>query len=466
MDAQLVIEADYSGTFWFAEDPDVVWQGVLRRREDGLLKLHLITDGLEEPIAEQDSIVLGRVYGDNVRLDKCLGAQLRMTSADIAFERVAVARGEAIVGIGQTFRRTALWLTEVNGWIDHKVASFEGEPSNRTIKLNLPPAIVIQDADPRVVIRFAYQAVISPNRSQESTLLTASPFFDIKHGALNLDEQRWEVEVLQKFITLCTGIPSMIERVETTQYATDNDLERFVRQRWHPVWLFDRFSVPSVIPPGRMGHRYPVEFSALRKHWKAVYPTFRETVREYPLYIEALLAPYFNETMPDELMFSTLVFAAEGFHREVKGGKYMDQARYKRDYMRPLRALIPRLGRVDVEESISNSLAFCNQKSLRTRLGDYVLDLPEAVLISLFGDDDPQVFLRKIVSTRNYLAHREPGLAAQSFAAGTELRWGYRMLHALLLSHLLVRLGFPAEIVAPWVQAVKAKRHVVWGFFE
>lgn len=468
-DNRLIPDVTYHGFFWLEDDPEDKWQGSLQVQEDNSFYLHCTSPILEANLLMPNTALLGQLVGPiNIRLDKCLGVsgrhldQVRTVSA--SFGRMLASLGEVRQGSGERLRRTAVWLTELNGWWRIKSTDFGKLPNaDFSVTVKSPKNIVLKDRMPRVTLQYLSDALNAPDKDIEATLVVGRPHIIVKHAALDLDQVRREVDIVQQFVTFCTGFAAGIERVETTAYATDSDVEQFVRGRYFPGWLEDDFRKAKPSHGRRLFRRYAIEFEALRPHIKAIYSQFREVYANHSLYVETLTASYFDTSPPDELRFATLVFAAEGLHRDTVGGKYISRTDYRTQYMAPIRAAIPNQGNYDLERHIYNSLGHCNEKSLKARLLELAEELPENVLAALFPDDTANVFLGKVVNTRNYLAHREPALAQNSFRVGNELTHGYHKFHAMLVCNMFLRLGIPENLLNRIALTLLNRTHVLWG---
>lgn len=467
---KLTPKATYRGSFWIEDDLENKWQGSLQVQDDSTFYIQLTPPPtLEVHLQMHGAVLLGELAGPiNVRLDKCLGVagqyagQVRTVTA--AFGRLLASRGETRKGKAERLRRTAVWLTELNGWWNVESAHFENGPGgNLNIVANSPRSIVLHDQTPHVALRHLSSARRVPDKDVEATLVIGRPFVVISHAALDLDQVRRELDLIQQFVTLCTGFAAQVERVETTAYATDSKVERFVRGRFFPGWLEDDFRV-APDHHGRLLFQRPViELGALRAYIKTIYSRFRKIYIDHTLYVETLTAMYFNSSSPDELDFATLVFAAEGFHRDAIGGKYVSRTSYRTKYMKPMRDAIPEHGNADLEKKIFDSLGVCNEKSLKSRLLELAGELPENVKQVLFPDDNSIAFLGKVATTRNYLAHREASLATNSFSVGHELTHGYYKLHAMLVCNLLGRLGAPDHLLEQTASRLLSRPHLRWG---
>jgi len=90
---------------------------------------------------------------------------------------------------------------------------------------------------------------------------------------------------------------------------------------------------------------------------------------------------------------------------------------------------------------INSPCPYSNEPSLRKRLRD-VVKLTKWLVLKLYGEKD--LFVRKVVTTRNFLTHYDTSLQTEA-AQGIELYHLTLTLHFLLQACFLRELGFPAD---------------------
>ena len=140
-----------------------------------------------------------------------------------------------------------------------------------------------------------------------------------------------------------------------------------------------------------------------------------------------------------EFEFLALVQIVEALHRIKSPRRYMADADY--EFVKSaLTAAIPAGLGEDHRQSLRSRIKYGNELSLRTRLIELLLDVPDNLRSVLATD--PRSFTSEVVDGRNYLTHRDEDLASRELKP-EQLRQTCQRLKLLLTVHFLHSLGMP-----------------------
>jgi hypothetical protein len=160
-------------------------------------------------------------------------------------------------------------------------------------------------------------------------------------------------------------------------------------------------------------------------------------------------------SMTVDVRFMAAAQAAESYHRSLGTGLYMDQAAYDAA-VRELATHIPPSIQGDHRQSLKERLKYLNEHSLRKRLTEMFRRIPEDTGRRIAGDTER--FVRKVVDTRNYLAHYDRALQTNAFE-GKGLYAAAERLRILVTVSLLHDLGIKDEDLAAVLERSREFTH-------
>jgi hypothetical protein len=160
-----------------------------------------------------------------------------------------------------------------------------------------------------------------------------------------------------------------------------------------------------------------------------------------PVY-DLFFGTLYNPSMYLEFQFLSLIQAVDSYHRRIYGGEYLSDG----DYMGVHNALvnaIPRSVKGGFKDSLKSKIQHGNEFSLRTRLKRLFNSDEYREILSEFVENK-DIFIGKVVDTRNYLTHYDEELKEKA-TIGEELSPFIQKLKILLKICLLTELGFSSE---------------------
>jgi hypothetical protein len=472
MEEDLLLNRPYSGMFWFSDRSETLYPGTVEHLAGGTFRLTCIGDRQTYFHLQQESIICGRIEGlKHILLSGCLGTRglnidPEQTFGGI-FSRAALGSELSVMAFPE-HKRARVQLSELNGWIDHRAFLFHR--GRRRFGLSSTtaraPRYVVHEKSPRITLTFSRSGSIAPGHHSEEAYLASAPIIEIESPKLTVTDTRREIDILQRFLTLCMGKPTTIQRVELSAMPRKH-LERF--PRFFALGLdsvyFDDFLVPTSRQKWLMPPDYSLTFEQVEPELNLLYPRFRAFDQNHPLLSQVLLSAYFSLDQPETLAFSNLVFAAEGFHRSSYVTDMMPKPEFRQAYLKPLRQAIPRLGNDGLEESIENAIGHANQPSLRMRLRFLIDAIPQDARSVIFRHFEPVEFIKRVVDTRNYMAHRDPTMADKAFQ-DMDLRFASMRLHAILICHLFASFGASEGLITQFADGLMRKRVGGWGTLD
>ena len=168
------------------------------------------------------------------------------------------------------------------------------------------------------------------------------------------------------------------------------------------------------------------EFGAVLEKW---FSKYEELESAYNLFFGAL----FNSSLYLEFYFLSLMQAIETYHRQVFGGKYIEQDAYDKE-SQILKTNIPPGFPDDLRDAIKSRIKYGNEYSLRKRIRG-LFESTDNETRSLISKDY-KYFIGKVVDTRNYFTHYDEELKSAALS-GSELYYTCQRLKIFVIILLL-----------------------------
>ena len=158
----------------------------------------------------------------------------------------------------------------------------------------------------------------------------------------------------------------------------------------------------------------------------------------YDLYFGAL----YNPSLHLNYQFLSLAQAIESYHRRIFGGKYVSDDAYKSQRDAFIGAILPGTEQ-SFKKSLCNKIEYMNEFSLIKRL-KYIMAKFSEIMSSIVNS--PDIFVRDIKNTRNYLTHYDERLKTEA-KKGKDLYWLVQKMRALVEICLLSELGIEDKTI-------------------
>jgi len=249
---------------------------------------------------------------------------------------------------------------------------------------------------------------------------------------LNLD-RLWDDFVAPTlfFVTFCTGEPNAIREItvipkltDTTEYTRPVTV---IISKWRQVRTGASDSRPST-------HLLP--FSVVEDRFQEICAAWYRIEAEQKIPLLEFFAVFLDERMFLDEAFLRIVRALESWHRNRFGGTMLAPDEF--DQM--LRQIKQVLSTAEWD-LVKMRLAYGNELTLKRRLEDLIKKAGEPIEQIMQGGYEH--FGRRVVETRNYLAHG--GLKKVAVYSDEEMIWARKTLQLIFLISVLDALGLSEE---------------------
>ena len=437
----MIEEFEYSGVWWLPSDRDRRIPGRLRfsQREGATLELDgSFTDDPEIKEMFNPAVVNGvSSNGVEITLHRCIGREWRSyhpadtyTStlyAHEVFEGVHFERHEDI-----SFKYLSVSYSHLNEWLGVSGFDIRRENDGISIKYKTPdsiPVFISSDLVLFIVFLTSYSpfALTKVDVNQQARIMIAPA------QEKSFDEYRDIVHRIQDFLTLANMEPVYPSFI---QGETESKREIVGGQVFYPkIKIFYQLAF-SPQAPGRFEPLFAYKaisdkFESLLQNW------FGKAKQLEPVY-ELYFGSIYNPHMYLQQRFLCVAQALESYHRRTMQNYELPEDKHSRRITEILEAVPTKY-----KKWLTRKLKYSYEPDLQRRLRE-LLDSQSAGISEFIGDR--KSFIDKVVTTRNYLVHYDPGLEAK-VAKGKELHDITRRLKLIVEVCLLKELGFSSNEV-------------------
>ena len=201
---------------------------------------------------------------------------------------------------------------------------------------------------------------------------------------------------------------------------TDISGINFYKKDHHPV----NFKSNEIISLGRPSTFGPaLEFQDIKDNLQTIFHNWFSNI-DIHTSIDLILEKSVNIQISRENFFLNNCFAIETFHRRFKNYRLFKKSEFKI----VKKKILENIDNKDISKLVENSLAHINEPNFRSRLFDFQNEFD----IILPEDWDTELYIRKIVKTRNYLVHR---------SSSQNIFDRFDMLYASFFIELIIKLS-------------------------
>jgi len=233
------------------------------------------------------------------------------------------------------------------------------------------------------------------------------------------------------FLTLLIGRASSITDVRVSD---DSDAQATL--------LFGWARLGSAPPRPISRPETLVPYASVEKDFGQVLQRWMESHKELSAACELYFTTKYGRDLGSENRFLQMIQAAEVIHRR----RFTNEVIPKHDYSERMELVLENVPE-EHRNWVREQLQFGNEPRLRHRLLDLVARSSEVIspLISSSAE-----FADRVVRTRNYLVHRDPGSKRRARTEKAELDHMSDVVGFLIETVLLTELGFEASESADW----------------
>ncbi len=458
---------EFKGVWWFPNLPEARLPGVLvRNAENFALELFdargRITStlgGAGHPFPYQAALVLGQLEdGKPCTLHQLCemdrprnseGFEKSVAEPHCAFIGAHFASPDAIRfrSVNVEFNDLAAWMFDGSPFQREDIEE-EGQFRGWRVSQRVPEPLFAHVPTIDANVGFSYSA--STSGSLTTHELSVQPSVTIYPTTTQSFE--WYLGVIrdvQNWLTLLIGKPVQPSGIEasTEQYRTAQVL---------PSWMGKRREEP--LSPTFVRVKLPAVRSEIEGLLRAWFERSERLRDVYNLFFGAVHA----EGMYLESHYLSLIQAVEAFSRSTTTSTYVSQEKY--EAIRAALALaIPPDTTPDLKASLQNRIKYGNEYSLRKRLNELLKSLEPPTLELIC--DDRQLYVEKVVATRNFLTHYTSELRSQAWHED-KLFQVCQSLTVLLTLFLFREVGFTEQRIRDLLNGHSSTRQIIAMYKE
>ncbi|MFM2315567.1 MAG: hypothetical protein RLZZ04_4845 [Cyanobacteriota bacterium] len=453
----------YEGYWWLPENPDEKVTGSLSinsiNRREGI-ELRII-GSLQSPHSSSSDraspeIILGQaINGNLITLIDPIRTNSQSNSSNFSVDLSACTYRAQVAIIGKRhfnskedvvftsadirFSLLDEWLCQ-SGFSEEKKTNEQGHHTQfnlkyeylETIEFNID-SIDLKFKTKYVLDRHHKYLYLKYEISQKS-------FFKVEPGhPQNLDWYNNIFESLRRFITVLSGFPVSITDIIT--YGNEYFIDKCIKTENFNInhQLFNNFIETFDKHPNdlltRLDH-IGIELPVILNNW------FEKSEILEPAII-LYVATLSIDLGYSEFRFLNYAQALEALHRRVFGGKYLTDEEYQ-PVCKIITNSIPKSVETSHRDSLKGRIKYGHEFSQRKRIKLLLDEVWEDCLDEYIDNKD--VFIDKVINTRNYLIHYD-SVSERQAAKGAEIFYIAEQLKIILIAHILLQLGIPKEIV-------------------
>ncbi|RJR31502.1 MAG: hypothetical protein C4576_31780 [Desulfobacteraceae bacterium] len=399
--------------WWLPEKPDDKIYGTLRYLPDAAAELTLEGSFNPESANYLSNVT---IYGSTPKGLGCTlsGAYQKVntmhmpgiTTSEFFGNRVFVGN-EFIVPDVETFESAAVEFSDLTSWLyrdpfSNKMGERIGGEKVWGVTYTVPKLLSHTAKSIQASIRFE-PSITSYGEDQARTLKHTDYVKFRPHKKQNFD---WYLNTVSNFrlllsflvgepvnlisFKLCTKKRRMIGRAEKKYYRNYIDVcIPFIRND-NPRKLYP----PDILIP------YP----AVRKKFSRLLNDWYEKPTEITTACQLLFGVLLQKNIPVEFQFLALLQALEAFHRSKGTGRYVPDKAYIQIEDVLIKA-IPKSVSSDHRAALKSRIKYGNEYSLRKRISLILRSIGQSFRQKITQNDSK--FVDRVVSTRNYLTHRD-----------------------------------------------------------
>lgn len=435
---------EYKGIWWLPDKPEKQISGTLRFTPNEGAILDLI--GSFKDIKDinkmlEPEIILGiSSNGKNITLHKCFetksGANLPglLTSSFYANEVFVGAHFQKSEDI--KFRELSIRYSYLDGWVN--ISGFDIQyPDKKEVVIKYKQPEPIQASiseDCKIFIDITY---LTHSIVQKETSIKQKTYIKIEHSIeKSLDEYRGIMRNIQNFLSL--GITEPVYPLAIIGITEAN--KQIINDRPYnpPIEIYYRLPEISKAPRTLYPHDMLFTFKDISDRFEIFLKNWFEKANTLGPVYDLYFGTLYNPRMYLQHQFLSLIQAIEAYHRRKFEGKYLSDDDYEPIYEK-LKEFISKLAiEPSFKEALNSKLNYGNEYSLRKRLKD-LFEKYKEVVNNFIKDKD--IFINKVVDTRNYLTHYDKNLKEKA-VDGEQLYYVTQQLKIVIMICLLSELGF------------------------
>lgn len=329
------------------------------------------------------------------------------------------------------FRRMEVVYSNLHAWTYHMTRVYI--PSNSENAYN-----IVHRVNPEWVSNLTNGFVIASRHSATVKQTTSNPMIafshldgiSIKHTDLKSLEEFESVEYT--FRTLVNFLGECYISIDTCNF---HELVEGVSPFDPSVEYWSR----KYILQSRLSYdptTNPVQYSSISTTFQNIVERWFELQSSLEPIVNLYLQSQENSYLDNS--FITLMQALESYHRTFHDGIYIEQDHYDSETYPRLTNAIPQTLPDPLRQKLRNTLRYANEYSLRRRLTDLAILLPNHQVFSRFSTARASAFIGETVDTRNAITHQ----------LSTDRLTGARLYNAIahwreaLFALILEQLGF------------------------
>jgi hypothetical protein len=371
--------------------------------------------------------------GKNVTLFDCDGTESFRTPGlgKSRFSVRLLAYGVSVPDISSLAVKTGVCrFVNQEDWIDRRgltaSSSNEDYPKYK-VSFKQPKTIVVSEVDRfKLLIWFSYSIPIGRKLRSIDQSFKAKSYFNFEYKtSATVDQFLDDVRTLEHFLGLVTGLSTPLEFCSITTVNHP--------KHWEGYQLFYYHHPEQPVQRTLYDEDFLWTFKDLRSSIARLYSNWSVLHEKVRTTLDLYYDHRYNTSTYETNKFIYYSFAFESLHRRLNSGyKKFPQREYKNMCARLVKES-PRKYKKHVESALGNR----NELSLGERYMSVFSDLRGSS--QFFDPEKVERYLKKIVRSRNHMAHNGTlGDGSEKFITPDNV-WMYNLLIQLLITYMLLK---------------------------
>ena len=414
-DTKLSNSFSLGGYWWLPDKPDQKIYGTLRYQPEAAPELTL--EGSFQKFTHDASDYLSNVVihgmtpnGIGCTLVDAYQKSNRMhmpgiTTSEFFCNRIFVGK-EFIMPDMDTFESAIVEFSDLTSWLlrnpfNRKISEKEGDDRVWGITYTAPKLISQSVKSIQASIKF--ESSITSTGENQSRILSHTDHVRFRPNTKqNLD---WYLNAIFNFRILLSFLIGEPIDLVSIKLCTKKRMNRKLGEKYY------RYYVDLCIPhykSKKTRNLYPpdilIPYPLIKNKFEQYLNNWYKKADEIKTTCQLLFGVLVQKSIPVDFQFLALIQAFESYHRYKNDGKYLQNSSYE-PIKKVILNAIPKNVTSDHRAALKSRIKYGNEYSLRKRFNLILNSIPDSFCQKIIIND--MNFVNKIISTRNYLTHRD-----------------------------------------------------------
>ena len=447
-DTKLSNSFSLGGHWWLPDKPDQEIYGTLRYQPEAAPELTLEGSFKEFTTVVSDYLSNVVIHGMTPNGIACtlVGAYQKsnrmhvpgITTSEFFCNRLFVGKEFIMPEVG-TFESAVVEFSDMTSWLLRNPFNRqipEKEAAVRVWGITYAVPKLISHSVKSIQASIKFESSLNSTGENQSRILSHTDYVRFRpNKKQNLD---WYLNAIFNFRILLSFLIGEPIDIISIKLCTKKRMIRELGNKYHRNYV--DFCIPHYISAKKRKLHPPdilIPYPSIKKKFEQYLNEWYKNVDEIKTTCQLLFGVLVQKGIPIDFQFLALIQAFESYHRSKKDDKYLLDVPYRPIQDEIIKA-IPNNVTSDHRDALKSRIKYGNEYSLRKRFNLILNSIHDSFRQKIIIND--LNFFNKIISTRNYLTHRDES-DKTNVMNSTELLRASDSLKVLLMVLMLNELG-------------------------